>query len=257
MGAPVCPPLALSLSTAGELHTLQYLALKIIFGCDAVESAQASHLLHTSNGLFAFAVSLPCTIELDSPAAVCLKAELQVLLAELKRLGLQQQQLQQDAQALDADRKPRKGNTAVAFNLPLLPHHAVLRQSTYGSSNWSEDTAETPPARNIISGVHAHFITTITFNCKLLNAHPQCKHFTAFRSTFGRIVQCQPTALPSRSITTQVRSSDMQTFCTGGLEVLVLTTFLYYFAVWMSSCCLHRHSSVCQCFCAQIVLLFC
>lgn len=93
------------------------------------------------------AVSLPCTIALGSPAAASLKAELQLLLAEIKRLGLQQLQLRQDVQ--DLGMKPIKNAKVLKW---ANPPGLLLRQSTYGSSAWSEAIAESPPVRNIISG---------------------------------------------------------------------------------------------------------
>ncbi|DBB00991.1 hypothetical protein WJX77_012576 [Trebouxia sp. C0004] len=104
---------------------------------------------------------------MKSSAADSLRAELQVLLAELKRLGLHQEHLKQDVAALDVlesgSRLPsksanlRKNGCLISPECPgpilIVPFG---RRMTYGSSDWSEATVDTP-VRNVVSGGYTGF----------------------------------------------------------------------------------------------------
>ena len=93
----------------------------------------------------------------SSAAADSLRAELQVLLAEVKRLSLHQEHLKQDVAALDvlepASRLPSKSANLRKNGCLIGPILTVPfgRRVTYGSSDWSEATADTP-VRNVVSG---------------------------------------------------------------------------------------------------------
>ncbi|KAL0047017.1 hypothetical protein WJX82_004273 [Trebouxia sp. C0006] len=103
----------------------------------------------------------------SAAAADSLRAELQVLLAEVKRLGLHQEHLKQDVAALDvlepASRLPsksanlRKNGCLIGPDCPgpvlTVPFG---RRVTYGSSDWSEATVDTP-VRNVVSGGYTGF----------------------------------------------------------------------------------------------------
>jgi len=98
----------------------------------------------------------------SAAAADSLRAELQVLLAEVKRLSLHQEHLKQDVAALDvlepASRLPsksanlRKNGCLIGPGCPgpilTVPFG---RRVTYGSSDWSEAAVDTP-VRNVVSG---------------------------------------------------------------------------------------------------------
>lgn len=102
----------------------------------------------------------------SSAAADSLRAELQVLLAEVKRLSLHQEHLKQDVASLDvlepASRLPsksanlRKNGCLIGPDCPgpilTVPFG---RRVTYGSSDWSEATVDTP-VRNVVSGDTLH-----------------------------------------------------------------------------------------------------
>lgn len=109
----------------------------------------------------AAAESLQNEPHFKSSAAESFRAELQILLAEIKRLGLQQERLYQDVAAVNllgsakvpsksADLK--KNGCSIGPNCPgpilTVPFG---RQWTCGSSDWSEGTTETP-VRNVVSG---------------------------------------------------------------------------------------------------------
>ena len=111
----------------------------------------------------AAAESLPSTALLEQPAAAAMKAELQVLLAEVKRLGLHQEHLKQEVNDMEscnaeaAVARPHKSanlrlNGCIMTECPgpvlTVPFG---RQWEAGSSDWSEAAAETP-VRNLISG---------------------------------------------------------------------------------------------------------
>ena len=98
----------------------------------------------------------------SSAAADSLRAELQVLLAEVKRLGLHQEHLKQDVAALDV-LEPASKLPSKSANLrkngcligPECPGPVLTvpfgRHVTYGSSDWSEASVDTP-VRNVVSG---------------------------------------------------------------------------------------------------------
>lgn len=92
-------------------------------------------------------------------------AELQVLLAEVKRLSMHQEHLKQEVndlctwEAQDAAAKSSKKRAVPKLNgckMTNCPGPVMTvpfgRQYTAGSSDWSEAAAETP-VRNLISGM--------------------------------------------------------------------------------------------------------
>lgn len=115
----------------------------------------------------------------SSAAADSLWAELQVLLAEVKRLGLHQEHLKQDVAALDmlepASKLPSKSANLRKNGCLIGPEcpGPILtvpfgRHVTYGSSDWSEATVDTP-VRNVVSGDMLYYL-----NCNLDSA---CRDF--------------------------------------------------------------------------------
>lgn len=100
---------------------------------------------------------------IGSLASPAVTAELQILLAEVKRLSMHQEQLRHDVTSLDTwEGKAAASRTNKSADLKLngckiapCPGPALTvplgRQWTPGSSDWSEAAAETP-VRNVISG---------------------------------------------------------------------------------------------------------
>ncbi|KAL3147603.1 hypothetical protein ABBQ38_014655 [Trebouxia sp. C0009 RCD-2024] len=118
------------------------------------------------------AESLPnAAAVLEKPSADAVRAELQVLLAEIKRLSIQQERLKAEVNGMHtwkakdaaANYNPNKNKSAPklggftmaeclgpALTLP------VGRQNTASSSDWSEAAVETP-IRNVVSGGYTSF----------------------------------------------------------------------------------------------------
>ena len=112
----------------------------------------------------AAAESLPNAGE---PSAAAVSAELQVLLAEIKRLSMHQERMKQEVDSMlaweteDAAAKSDRHRAAPRLNGCKMTECSgpVLtvpfgRQCTAGSSDWSEASAETP-IRNLISGLQS------------------------------------------------------------------------------------------------------
>lgn len=92
-------------------------------------------------------------------------AELQVLLAEVKRLSMQQEHLKQEVSDISTwEAKDAAAKSNEARDVPKLNGCKMTgcsgpvltvpfgRQCTAGSSDWSESATETP-VRNVISGM--------------------------------------------------------------------------------------------------------
>ncbi len=96
---------------------------------------------------------------LKSPFADSFRAELQVLLAEVKRLGIRQERLKQEAADLDTLdlKRPAKSANLRKYGCDIIqcPGPALTvpfgRQWTCGSSDWSEGGIDTP-VKNLVSG---------------------------------------------------------------------------------------------------------
>ena len=117
-----------------------------------------------------------------------LQAELQLLLAELKRLGNNQHQLQQELDSIEQAKSARSPANAVlkkhcytatdivhcpgpALTVPAGTHQASV------SSDWSEGVLETP-VRNVVSGKStAHVVSCcLRISHPAGVEHPECKH---------------------------------------------------------------------------------
>ena len=120
------------------------------------------------------AESLPSTTVLEQHAAAAMQAELQILLAEVKRLSTHQEHLKREVTSMTqletaaAAAKPNK-SAELRLNgckMTDCPGPVLVvpfgKQWTAGSSDWSEAAAETP-VRNVISGT-----VRCTCNCHKL-----------------------------------------------------------------------------------------
>lgn len=132
----------------------------------------------------AAAESLPnAAAVLEKPSADAVRAELQVLLAEIKRLSIQQERLKAEVNGMHtwkakdaaANYNPNKNKSAPklggftmaeclgpALTLP------VGRQNTASSSDWSEAAVETP-IRNVVSGVF-YAVDTLYYDLNTRNS---------------------------------------------------------------------------------------
>ena len=147
-------PLPLTLSTTGEATTSR---------SSSIETSAASRLQGRDNrNPHAVAESFPNTANLGESSVV--GAELQVLLAEVKRLSMYQEQLKQevkDIYILEAQNGSATANKHRAVpklnscKMADCPKPVLTvpfgRQYTAGSSDWSESATETP-VKNVISG---------------------------------------------------------------------------------------------------------
>lgn len=175
---PADKPLTLALSTAGWPSHLAHLeSRKQQLITNKVRTSESTSRLKWHP----VAESLPNAAKPGEASAATVGAELQFLLAEAKRLSMQQELLKQEVndintwEAKDAAAKSNKARGVPKLNGCKMkdcsgPVMTVPfgRQCTAGSSDWSEAATETP-VRNVISGV-----CSVLLGSSLFQAHCFC-----------------------------------------------------------------------------------
>ena len=129
---------------------------------------------------------------MEKSSADAVRAELQVLLAEIKRLSMHQERLKEEVddihtwKANDAAATPTTNKIVPKLHGCKMPECLgraltvpVGRHNTASSSDWSEAAAETP-IRNVVSGV-CYAVDTLCLELRIHNlegAVPSCLHNT-------------------------------------------------------------------------------
>lgn len=158
---PADKPLTLALSTAGWPSHLAQQVWKTAANHQQAHTSEST----SSSKWHPVAESLPNAAKPGEASAAAVGAELQVLLAEAKRLSMQQEHLKQEVNDLSTweakDAKSNKSRGVLKLNgckMTDCPGPVMTipfgRQCTAGSSDWSEAATETP-VRNVISGMRS------------------------------------------------------------------------------------------------------